>query len=59
MVSQELQVLILVLTERLGDLGVLDHVQYSLSLLLELLVGGDGLSAFVRKLCSTLDEPGE
>lgn len=52
MVAEELQVLVLVLAKRLGDLGLLDDVQHGLRLLLELLVGRDGLFALLGKLCA-------
>ena len=42
--------MVLVLAEGLSDLGVLDHVEYGLCLLLQLLVRGDGLFTLLRKL---------
>ena len=47
--------MILVLAEGLGDLGVLDHVEYGLCLLLQLLVRGDGLFTLLGELCDLLD----
>ena len=45
--SQELQVLVLVLSECLRDLRLLDNIEHRLSLMLELLVGRDGLFALL------------
>ena len=55
MVSEKLQVLVLVLAEGLGDFWVLDNIKYSLSLLLEPFVCRDGLFTLLGELCDVLD----
>ena len=46
---QELQVLVLVLSECLCDLRLLDNIEHRLSLVLELFVGRDSLFALLGK----------
>ena len=55
MVSEKLQVLVLILAKGLGDLWVLDNIEYSLSLLLEPFVCRDGLFTLLGELCDVLD----
>ena len=55
MVSQVLQVLVLILTEGLCNLRLLDNVEHELSFLLELFVGRDGLFTLLGELCDVLD----
>lgn len=48
-ILQILQVLILVLTQRLSDLRVFDDIQDGLSFLLQAFVGRDGVFALARE----------
>ena len=52
MVAEELQVLVFVLAERLGDLGVLNHIEHGLSLLLKTFIGRDSLFTLLGELCA-------